>query len=256
MKSRAPELCQSCSMYYDAENFCAKLTPDELADMNASSQILTIKRGDTISDNMVKHWPIIAISTGVLSLQSLLNDGRRIVAALFMRGDILELRNPSNRKFGHLVALSKVKLCRLSPRVFDRVMNENPKARLIAWEGLTSQAFSAISHASDLAKKQALEKLASFIFECRHRSTRKLPGNLVDIPIRRRDLADYLGMQPETVSRLFKELETRNIIKVTDLSNVQILQTSALRRIANGDRVGESANKGYGPDYKILVAGT
>ena len=241
-------------MYYDGGNFCAKLTPDELADMNANSQTLTVKRGATIPDDMVEHWPIVAVSTGVLSLQNLLNDGRRVVAALFMRGDILDLRNPSNRKLGHLVALSKVNLCRLSPQVFDRVLNENPQARMIAWEGLNTQTFSAINHASDLAKKQALEKLASFIFECRHRSARKLRGDLVDIPIRRRDLAEYLGMQPETVSRSFKELEFRDIIKVTDLSTVQILQLPALRRIANGDRVGESANKRFGPEYKILTA--
>jgi CRP/FNR family transcriptional regulator, anaerobic regulatory protein len=253
MTQTTPKACLLCGMYYDTRNLCAKMTSDELCEMNANSQVLKVKRGKILSDDLLDHWPIVAVSSGVLSLKHLLSDGRRVIAALFMRGDILDLRTASSRKAGYLAALSNASLCLLSPQVFDTVLTNNPRARIVAWEGLNAQAFSAINHASDLAKKQALEKLASFIFECRHRTSKK-QRNLVEIPIRRRDLADYLGMQPETVSRSFKELETQGILKVTDLSTVQILLLPVLRRIADGDRVAQIVDRDSGPQFKIVVA--
>lgn len=241
-------------MFYESEKFCAALTPKELSALSAESQTLTVKRGETLSGDMLKRWPVLAVSKGVLSLQHLLNDGRRTIAALFMRGDVLDLRATSNRNFGSLVALDKVVLCRLSTTIFDRILGANTTARVLAWESLTEQTFRAINHASDLAKKMALEKLASFIFECRYRSGSKLQSDDVEIPIRRRDLAEYLGMQPETISRCFKELEERGIIKVFDLSVIRLESVSALRRIANGDRDAQGTDRFNSPDLKIMTA--
>ena len=130
----------------------------------------------------------------------------------------------------------------------------NPRARTVAWKGLSGQAYRALSHASDLAKKQALEKLASFVFECRRRQ-KGLDRKHVEIPIRRRDLAEYLGMQPETVSRCFRDLEERAIIKVSDLSVIRILDLPALRRIANGDRVLQALGQVPDPVFKIVTKG-
>lgn len=172
-----------------------------------------------------------------------------------MRGDILDLRSLTDRHLGSLVALNKVSLSKLSPKVFDQILNSNSTARVLAWENLTHQTARAISHASDLAKKHAIEKLASFIFECQNRRDNHLRDNHIVIPIRRRDLAEYLGMQPETISRCFKELEERGIINVTDLNAIKLEQPSTLRRLANGDREAGNDNRPNCPEYKILVAG-
>lgn len=254
MTHRPPEQCQHCSMFFDAENFCAKLSDEELAALNAESTMLTIKRDESIPEETLSRHPIIAISSGVLSLQHLLHDGRKTIAAILMRGDILDLRNSTKSQLGALIALNSVTLCQLSPDVFDDSIASNPDARTLAWGNITNQTFRAINHAADLAKKQALEKLASFIFECRNREARKPAMDYVQIPIRRRDLAEYLGMQPETVSRCFKELVAREIIQVSELSVVRILNAPALRRIANGDRVARGAQRQNAPTFNVLVA--
>jgi len=254
MTNQKTHNCLFCSLHYDGGNFCAKLSQDEIRDLNTHSKTIKVKRGETLPEDQLDRWPILTIESGVLSLQHLLHDGRRTIAAFFMRGDLLDLRGTNARNRGNLVALKTTKLCRLSNDVFERILKTNEAARSVAWKCLTDQAFRATSHASDLAKKQALEKLASFIFECRNRTATEHPKDHAEIPVRRRDLAEYLGMQPETVSRSFKELEDRNIIRVSDLSILKILDTPALRRIANGGRnpIGVGGHKG--PDYKILSA--
>jgi len=235
---QAKDKCKQCALFADSNLFCAQLSGDELYDLSDHSRTLRMKRGESLENEALAHWPIIAIDNGVLSMQHLLQDGRKTIAALFMRGDIIDLRNISNRNRGALIALGKVDVCRLSPSVFEQVMEHNPDAQKVIWENLRDQAFRAMDHSGDIAKKQALEKLASFIFECRNRQVGFKDGDLVDIPVRRVDLAEYLGMQPETVSRCFKDLETRGILEAPSLNALRMVNVPMLRRIANGDKDG------------------
>lgn len=230
------EKCKSCALYSDTRLFCAKLEGDELCDLSRESRTKRMKRGDTLEGEALMHWPVVAVDSGVLSMQHLLQDGRKSISALFMRGDIIDLRNISNRNRGALIALGKVDICRLSIKVFERIMTQNPDAQKVIWENLRDQAFRAMDHSGDIAKKQALEKIASFIFECRNRQAGYKDGDLVKIPVRRIDLAEYLGMQPETVSRCFKDLEKRGLLQSPKLNALKLLDVPMLRRIANGDK--------------------
>ena len=234
--SNVKDKCKNCALFANSNLFCAQLKDDELCDLSSRSRTLSMKRGDSLEHEALAHWPIVAIDSGVMSMQHLLQDGRKTIAALFMRGDIIDLRNISNRNRGALIALGKVDICRLSPKVFEQVIGHNPDAQKVIWGNLRDQAFRAIDHSGDIAKKQALEKLASFIFECRNRQAGFTDGDLVEIPVRRIDLAEYLGMQPETVSRCFKDLEKRGILQAPNLNTLKLLNVPMLRRIANGDK--------------------
>lgn len=242
-------------MYTDAGSFCAHITADELDTISNKSRTASLKRGESIETEEMLTWPVIAISSGVISLQHLLEDGRKTIAAFFMRGDIIDMRGLNSRNRGHLIALNKVSLCRLSPAVFEDIIDTNPQAQRIAWNNLRDQTYRAIDHSSDLAKKHALEKLVSFIFECKRRQTVTVSENMVVIPVRRVDLAEYLGMQPETVSRCFKDLADRGIIEFNGISNIKLLNIPALRRIANGDRDAHGIHKTAKNKIKILNYG-
>jgi len=87
------------------------------------------------------------------------------------------------------------------------------------------------------------------------RQTVALPEDTVIIPVRRVDLAEYLGMQPETVSRCFKDLEERGIIEFNSISNIKLLKTPILRRIANGDRNADGLHHPNENKFKVLSFG-
>lgn len=251
MTIETPKKCGTCNLFSDSGNFCAHITPKELLDLNRHSRTATLKRGDSFTDEALAQWPIVAVSSGVLSIQHLLEDGRKSIAALFMRGDIIDMRGSSHRNRGNLISLASSDVCRLSPQVFEKIVETNPRAQKVVWENLRNQTYRAIDHSVDLSKKQALEKLASFIFECRHHTHPSKEDSFVHIPIRRVDLAEYIGMQPETVSRCFKELEERGIIELPKLSELIINNAPALRRIANGDKEAEHSTQ----NMKILKFG-
>lgn len=231
----APEKCQTCSLFFRSSNLCAHLTGGELCELNRHSKTMTLKRGQALDESMLRAWPVLAVSGGVLGIKHLLDDGRRSIAAFFMEGDIIDLRRSAGRMRGSLVALTKVEVCRLAPEVFERVVAANPDAQRIAWDNLREQAHRAVDHAVDIGKKHTLEKLASFIFECHHRqASRNSPSRIVGIPMRRCDLAEYLGLQPETVSRGFRELQERDIVDIRNSSHIEIKSVPRLKRLANG----------------------
>lgn len=255
MKKLPALKCQQCSMFYQKDQFCAHITGDELSELGRESRNVVLKRGEAFNSEALEIWPVVAVSSGVLSMQHLLEDGRKTIAAFFMQGDIIDLRGISNRNRGHLISLGKTNVCRLSPKIFERIVLENPDAQQVVWQNIRNQNFRAIDHSADLAKKKALEKLASFIFECRSRQVNQAEEGLVKIPVRRIDLAEYLGMQPETVSRCFRDLEDRGILSITDISLVKILSVATLRRIANGDKNAGKIRKPEKNNFKILSFG-
>ncbi len=247
--------CQKCSLYSEAGNFCDHLSNQELQNLSSESRTATLKRGETIAGEALKTWPVVAIASGVLSMQHLLEDGRKTIAAFFMQGDIIDLRGISNRNRGHLIALKNTDICRLSPIAFEGIMLSNAGAQHMVWGNLREQAYRAIDHSADLAKKKALEKLASFIFECRHRQIEFEIGGDVHIPVRRVDLAEYLGMQPETVSRCFRILEERDIIDFVSISQIKIRSVPVLRRIANGENTAVNVHQAEEDHFKVLSFG-
>ncbi len=229
--------CETCVLYTNSGMFCAQLADDEHADLAGQSRTLSLKRGATLGERALSSWPIVAVDQGVLSLQHLLQDGRKTITTLFMKGDIIDLREMSRRNRGTLIALGNVKLCRLSPLIFEQIMAENPKAQKVVWNNLKDQTYRAIDHSADISKKQALEKVASFVLECLyHQDAAPKSTPLVEIPLRRVDLAEYLGMQPETVSRCFKTLQKRGILEAKSLNLLQILDEDRLQKIANGEK--------------------
>lgn len=237
MATTTPKACRQCTLYCDSDSFCARLSNDELVGLNKKSHTASMKRGDSLSDEALLQWPIIAVSTGVLSLQHLLVDGRKSIAALYMRGDIIDLREISNRNRCNIISLSKSEICRLSPEAFEKIVSKNSDAQSCVWTNLREQTFRAIDHSVDLSKKQALEKVASFIIECNSRKFNDSKGIVeASIPIRRVDLAEYIGVQPETVSRCFRDLQNRGIISFDRLSELTVHKVDALRELASGDR--------------------
>lgn len=87
-----------------------------------------------------------------------------------------------------------------------------------------------------LGRKSSLEKLASFLRVLTDRVGEPLGDfDQVILPMTRADIADFLGLTTETVSRTFTQLRKSKIIAVDHVNTVIILKPIALYAIANGD---------------------
>jgi CRP/FNR family transcriptional regulator len=82
-----------------------------------------------------------------------------------------------------------------------------------------------------LGRKTALERFASFLLDTARRQRRT---QTVELSMTRAEIADYLGLTTETVSRVTSKLKTSGMIRLVSLSEIALLKPAALAEIADG----------------------
>ncbi|NNG02938.1 MAG: helix-turn-helix domain-containing protein [Inquilinus sp.] len=100
-----------------------------------------------------------------------------------------------------------------------------------------------------LGRKSTEEKLAAFILEfCRPSGALSGLGREIHLPMRRSDIAEYLALTTESVSREFSRLKRDRIIAMPRPSRVVVLNRPALEAAARGQKHGAAARRETSPD--------
>lgn len=192
-----------------------------------SFEINTFLIGEVIAKR-----PIVVIAHGAVGLQHLLKDGRRTISTIFISGEVLDVRHSSSND-GKLICLTPVDVHLMKSEVFDGLQRESPQFRSALLASHFRQCGLTARHCVDLARKSAVEKLASFIFECRKRQMAEKDTSICLI-LKRIDIADYMGLRPETLSRAFATLKKHKLIDCDGSDQIEILDEKSLRQIASG----------------------
>ena len=161
--------------------------------------------------------PSIAIYTltrGTAGLYRTLADGRRQIVGFALPGDFLG--SPFSDRYACSVdAISVVAACQFSTGPFLKFLRANPKSLCLMLEAALQEINAARDHMLLLGCGTAEEKFAEFIISWRARIGHgSALSNLVPLPMSRRDVADYLGLTIETVSRVLAKLEREHVIHV------------------------------------------
>ncbi len=179
------------------------------------------------------EW-LFQVKSGVLRLTRMLEDGRRQVIAFGYPGDIVGF--PSlGRHHADCDALTD---CCLQP--FRRSLLERGQTEPELHHELLQAALREISAMQDhfmmLGRKSAVEKVASFLGVLAERVGTKGEGPVTfDLPMRRADIADFLGLTTETVCRTFTQLRKTGVIELANIHTVVIRRPAALLALSQGD---------------------
>jgi len=179
------------------------------------------------------EW-LYQVKIGVLRLSRLLADGRRQVIVFGYPGDIVGF--PANDL--HHTDCEALTDVRLQP--FRRSHLENSEADSALHCALLQAALREISAMQDhfmmLGRKSATEKLASFLCVLSGRVGEDLGAyRQVTLPMSRSDIADFLGLTTETVSRTFTQLRKSGLIAIDNIHTIIIQRPAALLCLAEGD---------------------
>ncbi|WP_172795168.1 Crp/Fnr family transcriptional regulator [Polycladidibacter hongkongensis] len=193
---------------------------------------------DEIEPRELSGEPVLSVLAGAMGVVAHLSDGRRTITGLFLPGDYINLAALSRQISGTITALGPSTLQIIDQSVFDSLLEHSRQTREHFVSRSNALLFQMLDHSNDLAKKTPIERIAAFLFELRSRRDRNKSHELnhVQIPFGRRDIADYLGLQPETVSRGFTALAHEGAIKLLATDKIEILNMKGLRYIANGGR--------------------
>jgi CRP/FNR family transcriptional regulator, anaerobic regulatory protein len=227
--SMTPRLCEACEARH--RGMCGVLTDGELVALAKSSGKKTLHPGDTLISDADHVGSYGNILSGVAKLSKTLSDGRQQIVELQFAPDFLG--RPFHQE-SHLTieAATIVRLCTFPKTTFDRMVVNNPDLK----QRLLEQSLRQLDEARDwmvtLGRKTAREKLASFIaYLARHSQTGGAAANagiVVELPLTRSDMADFLGLTIETVSRQLTSLRKSNVITLLDSRHVEIHSLSKL----------------------------
>jgi len=157
---------------------------------------------------------VFSISDGVVRIYKLLPDGRRQVVGFALPGDFLGLTLQEHHALS-AEAIGMASACAFPRAPFRRLIDGNI-AVLRRMNQLANQELAAAhDRMMILGRYAAEEKLAAFVLAWRERLAKiGRPSSNVPLPMSRRDIADYLGLTIETVSRTITKLERARAIVV------------------------------------------
>jgi CRP/FNR family transcriptional regulator, nitrogen fixation regulation protein len=161
---------------------------------------------------------VYQVKTGAVRSFKLLSDGRRQIGAFHLAGDIFGVTTEEHHRFT-TEAVVDTTLWLVRRQSLDLADTDGALTR-----ELLSMTVRNLQHAEDqlllLGQKDSLEKVAAFLLEM----DKRLAGTgAITLPMTRRDIADYLGLTLETVSRALARLKRKGAIGFTDATQREIM---------------------------------
>jgi CRP/FNR family transcriptional regulator, anaerobic regulatory protein len=174
------------------------------------------------------------ITGGTAKLFKLLPDGRRQITGFVAVGHFLGLAVSDTYAFS-AEAITEVRYCRFSRPRLPGLLDDFPLMEKRLLEVASNELVAAQEQMLLLGRKTARERLASFLIAhsrqgvmCHH------PRRQFALPMTRADIADYLGLTIETVSRTFTKLRKDALIDIPSSTEVVIRDWDALEDLAGG----------------------
>ena len=164
--------------------------------------------------------------SGAVRTSKILNDGRRQIGEFYLPGDIFGLEVGTEHAFSaEAIADAKVIVIKRSA-VEALAARDNDVARQL-W-ATTGRELQRMQEHILLLIKTAQERVAGFLLEmaARIKSTTE-----IELPMSRQDIADYLGLTIETVSRTLTILENSAAIALPSSRRIVLCNPAALRRL-------------------------
>ncbi len=166
------------------------------------------------------------VIVGSVRTYKVLNDGRRQIGAFYLPGDLFGLEIGTEHSFSaEAITDCKVLVIKRSALVTLAAHDSDVAHKL--WTMTAGELRRAQSHIM-LLIKTAQERVAGFLLEM---SARGSVGNEVELTMSRQDIADYLGLTIETVSRTLTQLENAATIAVPSSRRIVLRNRGALSRL-------------------------
>ncbi len=229
---RLPRRCAQCSVRHKA--MCSAIDVDHIDALDRIITHVQFRPGQTVFDEGDLAPYVYNISRGHVRLFKLLQDGRRQITGFLNPGDFLGLAARKTYAYS-AEAISDADLCRFKVAELEELLTERPPVRERLYEMANDELAAAQEQMLCLGRKTAKERVASFLIgQLRHAADCGAGDAAFDLAMSRSDIADYLGLTIETVSRTFTALREEGLIGLPTTHRVSIPDVAALEFATEG----------------------
>lgn len=211
-----------------------KARTDWLAEQNnagplhAASSVIQVAEGREVFAEGDEADLFYKVISGVVRVCKFLNDGRRQIEAFHVAGDVFGLEL-SGEHIHSAEAVSDCKLIAYRRRNVENLAESDRSVGRQLWQFAMLNFAQAQQHALLLGRRGAAEKVASFLLSW---ATHSKDRRVINLAMTRQDIADYLGLTIETVSRSFSQFERDGLIALPNSREVRLKNMDALEELA------------------------
>lgn len=197
------------------------------------AKISTCQPGECIyyQYDRVEYW--YQLRDGAARKSAITPDGRRHIVSFLLPGDLFGFGCSREHQFSAEVISPRTIVARYSRGRAEQLAESDPAVSRRVREA----AFDSISRLQSrmvmLGRNSALEKVAAFLLEMRIRIADR--SGVIDLPMSRYDIADYLSVAVETVSRSLTIMRGAGVIDFDGIRRLTIVNLAELKRVAGAD---------------------
>lgn len=231
--------CQHCAVRNRA--VCGAMSDEQIAKLSEISHRKKYAAGQMIMSDQEPVTFFANVISGTIKLTKTIADGRQQIVGLLFPPDFLgRTFSRSNPYFAE--AASDVEVCMFPNEAFERLINIYPELKHRLFERTLDELDAAREWMLLLGRKTAEEKVASFLLLLARRSDMadcaaesEPVVRRFDLPLRRADIADYLGLTIETISRQLTRLKAAGIVNMIDTRTLEVPDIAGLAEVAGQD---------------------
>jgi CRP/FNR family transcriptional regulator, anaerobic regulatory protein len=207
-----------------------------MAELDRVGTPLSVGRGQTVVEIGDAAHYVFKVSRGTLRAVRLLNDGRRHIARFLSAGDFFGLTAGEEYSLS-VEAVEDAAVVRYARRGFEALLDRDPRLGRRFFSLMCRELSAAQDRLLLLGRKNAAERMASFLLAMAQRNTAGAadPASEIELPMSRTDVADYLGLTIETVSRLLTHLRSEGIIDMPRAHRIVLVDREALEELSDGE---------------------
>ena len=225
------KLCENCRV--KGLSICGGFAVDHAEELAGITQRMSCTAGSTLFTEGDPADSFYTVTEGVVQFSKYLLSGRRQILGFLLKGDFLGLAVQDQYSYT-AEATTNCTLCQFNKRQFEKLMGAYPTLEHTLFNAVSNELIEVENRMVALGHQLAEKRLAAFLTWYWERMRRMSPADdtSVTLPMTRRDIADYLCLSIEAVSRAFTKLRTQNIISLGDPQNVRILNLDKLKDLA------------------------
>jgi CRP/FNR family transcriptional regulator len=221
--------CSACAVR--SLSICGALDRADLAEFERVARQVHLAPNETLFTAGQTASSVHNLTAGVARLYKLLPDGRRQVIGFALPGDFLGTA-PCDRYSYSVDAVGSVSACRLSVETFTQFIERRPHLLVRINEFVTRELRLAQDQMLLLGRRTAEEKVAAFLVGWRERLGHAGDEQqTITLPMSRQDIADYLGLTIETVSRTLTRFEREKLLTII-AGGVRLLDSTRAEALA------------------------
>lgn len=235
--SDLPIICRSCESRH--KGVCGALTPEQLLQLSRHTVKSVVEKEQEMlaaGGDIERYSNILS---GVVKLTKLMADGRQQIVGLQFAPDLLG--RPFKRQSDlSAEAATSVRICSFPKSVLEEIIRKSPKMEHRLYEQTLRELDDARDWMLTLGRKTASEKVASFLYLIARHIDPDVDASTgpihFELPLKRADIADFLGLTIETVSRQLTKLRNSGVIKIENNRTIIIDHVDMLARLCETER--------------------